>query len=336
MAGRIPGEGDRRIEFRLAVLFLQQRREEARHNPEYGGDGKKTDRCGAFTPPVVGVPRTLGAERRAVLHRHAVPEPYQGGAFVAFHGSWNRAPLPQGGYNVTFVPFAGGKPGKYEVFADGFAAKANFTNPNDAAARPGGVAVGPDGSLYVTVPELLAPDGTDVNAVRGMVGYLAYLVEQYRPTHLVCCWDEDWRPEWRVDLIPTYKSHRVVEPVAGAPDIEEVPDPLEVQVPIIREVLEAFGIAVVGAPGYEADDVIGTLVASEVARRTPPVDVITGDRDLFQLVDDTARVRVLYTGRASGPRPSTRRWSSRSTPSGARRTPTWPPCAATRATACRG
>jgi glucose/arabinose dehydrogenase len=69
---------------------------------------------------------------------------------VAFHGSWNRAPLPQAGYNITFVPFANGKPGKYEVFADGFAAKTNFTDPNDAAARPGGLAVGPDGSLYVT------------------------------------------------------------------------------------------------------------------------------------------------------------------------------------------
>ena len=145
-------------------------------------------------------------------------------------------------------------------------------------------------------PEVLAPDGTNVNAVRGMLGYIAYLVEQYRPSHLVCCWDEDWRPEWRVDLLPSYKAHRVVEPVEGAPDIEEVPDPLEVQVPIIREVVEAFGIAVVGAPGYEADDVIGTLATGAGL----PVDVVTGDRDLFQLVDDAAGVRVLYIGKGVG------------------------------------
>lgn len=145
-------------------------------------------------------------------------------------------------------------------------------------------------------PEILSPDGTNVNAVRGMLGYVSYLVEQYRPTHLACCWDEDWRPQWRVDLIPTYKAHRVVEPVAGAPDVEEVPDPLEVQVPIIREVLDAFGIAVVGAPGYEADDVIGTLATGAGM----PVDVVTGDRDLFQLVDDAAGVRVLYIGKGVG------------------------------------
>ena len=149
---------------------------------------------------------------------------------------------------------------------------------------------------FFGAPEAPAPDGTNVNAVRGMLGYIAYLVEQYRPSHLVCCWDEDWRPAWRVELLPTYKAHRVVEPVAGAPDIEEVPDPLETQVPIIREVLDAFGIAVVGAPGYEADDVIGTL-ATDAGR---PVDVVTGDRDLFQLVDDAAGVRILYIGKGVG------------------------------------
>jgi 5'-3' exonuclease len=150
---------------------------------------------------------------------------------------------------------------------------------------------------FFGAPEVLAPDGkTNVNAVRGMLGYISFLVEQYRPTHLVCCWDEDWRPEWRVELLPSYKAHRVVVPVAGAPDVEEVPDPLEVQVPIIREVLEAFGIAVVGAPGYEADDVIGSLATGA----GQPVDVVTGDRDLFQLVDDAAGVRVLYIGKGVG------------------------------------
>lgn len=149
---------------------------------------------------------------------------------------------------------------------------------------------------YFGSPEILAPDGTNVNAVRGLLGYISQLAEQYRPTHLVCCWDDDWRPQWRVDLIPTYKSHRVVEEVTGAPDVEEVPDPLELQVPVIRDVLAAFGIAVVGAPGYEADDVIGTLATGAGM----PVDVVTGDRDLFQLVDDAAAVRVLYVGKGVG------------------------------------
>jgi 5'-3' exonuclease len=170
----------------------------------------------------------------------------------------------------------------------------------DTSPAPGRLLLLDSASMYFRAffgsPEVLAPDGTNVNAVRGMLGYVAYLVEQYRPSHLVCCWDEDWRPEWRVDLLPSYKAHRVVEPVAGAPDIEEVPDPLEVQVPIIREVLEAFGIAVVGAPGYEADDVIGTLATGA----GQPVDVVTGDRDLFQLVDDAAGVRVLYIGKGVG------------------------------------
>ncbi len=149
---------------------------------------------------------------------------------------------------------------------------------------------------YFGAPEILAPDGTNVNAVRGLLDYISRLVEQYQPTHLACCWDEDWRPAWRVELLPTYKAHRVVTEVAIGPDVEEVPDPLEVQVPVIREVLAAFGIAVVGAPGYEADDVIGTL-ATGAGR---PVDVVTGDRDLFQLVDDAAGVRVLYIGRGVG------------------------------------
>ena len=141
-----------------------------------------------------------------------------------------------------------------------------------------------------------APGGTPVNAVRGLLDFITRLVTDYRPTELACCWDEDWRPGWRVDLIPSYKAHRVEVLGKGAPDIEEVPDALEAQVPVIREVLDAFGIAVVGAPGFEADDVIGTLATTAKA----PVDVVTGDRDLFQLVDDTDQVRVLYIARGVG------------------------------------
>jgi 5'-3' exonuclease len=150
---------------------------------------------------------------------------------------------------------------------------------------------------FYGVPEITAEDGTPVNAVRGLLDFISRLVSDYRPTHLVCCWDNDWRPQWRVDLIPSYKAHRVEQEVPGpAPDVEEVPDPLEVQIPIILDVLDAFGICVLGADGYEADDVIGTL-ATEAGM---PVDVVTGDRDLFQLVDDEAEVRVLYIARGVG------------------------------------
>ena len=150
---------------------------------------------------------------------------------------------------------------------------------------------------FFGIPEILADDGTPVNAVRGLLDFISRLVGQYRPTHLVCAWDNDWRPQWRVDLVPTYKSHRVEYVVKGEhPYVEEVPDPLEAQVPVIRDVLAAFGIPVVGADGYEADDVIGTL--SNGAGM--PVDVVTGDRDLFQLVDDDAGVRILYIARCVG------------------------------------
>ncbi len=151
---------------------------------------------------------------------------------------------------------------------------------------------------FFGVPDSVrAPDGTPVNAIRGLLDFISRLVDEYRPTHLVCCWDDDWRPQWRVDLIPSYKAHRVVAERPGeTPDVEEVPDPLQVQVPVIREVLAAFGIPVVGAPGYEADDVIGTLATGAGM----PVDIVTGDRDLFQLVDDGLEVRVLYTARGVG------------------------------------
>ncbi len=146
------------------------------------------------------------------------------------------------------------------------------------------------------MPEIGAPDGTNVNAVRGLMDFISRLVAEYRPTDLVCCWDNDWRPQWRVDLLPSYKSHRVVEERETVPDVEEVPDPLELQIPIILDVLDAFGICVIGADGYEADDVIGTL-ATDAGQ---PVDIVTGDRDLFQLVDDATDVRVLYIARGVG------------------------------------
>ncbi|MCC3264703.1 5'-3' exonuclease [Arthrobacter gengyunqii] len=136
-------------------------------------------------------------------------------------------------------------------------------------------------------------DGTPVNAVRGLLDMIARLTNDYGATHLIACWDDDWRPQWRVDLLPTYKAHRVAEVVADAPDVETVPDPLEAQIPMIRRTLALAGIAVVGAPEHEADDVIGTYASTADL----PVDVVTGDRDLFQVIDDERDVRVIYTAR---------------------------------------
>ena len=150
------------------------------------------------------------------------------------------------------------------------------------------------------VPDSLrSPDGQPVNAVRGLLDTIAFLVTEHRPDRLVACWDDDWRPAFRVAAIPSYKAHRVAEvSLDEAPDEEVVPDTLTPQVPVIVDVLAALGIARVGAPGYEADDVIGTLVEREVAAGTGErVDIVTGDRDLFQLVDDAAGVRVLYPAR---------------------------------------
>jgi len=148
---------------------------------------------------------------------------------------------------------------------------------------------------FFGVPDSMkAPDGTPVNAVRGLMDFISRLVGEYDPTHLACCWDDDWRPQWRVDLIPSYKAHRVEQARPGpSPDVEEVPDPLEAQIPIIVSVLEAYGIPIVGHAQMEADDVIGTLATGAGM----PVDIVTGDRDLFQLVDDDAAVRVLYVAR---------------------------------------
>ncbi len=148
-------------------------------------------------------------------------------------------------------------------------------------------------AFYGVPDTVTAPDGRPVNAARGLLDMIAKLLTTYEPTHVVACWDDDWRPQWRVDLIPSYKAHRVAELVEAAPDVEEVPDPLEAQIPVIRAELDALGIPIVGVAQHEADDVI----ASFAAQSGMPVDVVTGDRDLFQLVDDARGIRVIYTGR---------------------------------------
>lgn len=150
---------------------------------------------------------------------------------------------------------------------------------------------------FFGVPDSLkAPDGTTVNAVRGMLDFVATLTAQYRPDAIVAAWDDDWRPAWRVELIPSYKTHRVVEEPSPGESIEEVPDLLSPQVPLIAEALGLLGIPVLGAEGAEADDIIGSLCRPWDG----PVDVVTGDRDLFQLVDDDHPIRVLYTARGVG------------------------------------
>nr|WP_229070382.1 5'-3' exonuclease [Actinoplanes sp. DH11] len=140
------------------------------------------------------------------------------------------------------------------------------------------------------IPEKAAqtPAGEPVNAIRGFLDMLAQLIRTRRPDRLVCALDADWRPAWRVELVPSYKKHRVAH---GA--VEEVPASLERQVPVLLEVLAAVGIPAYGVPGYEADDVLGTLAATQPA----PVEVVSGDRDLFQLVDDARGTRLLYCGR---------------------------------------
>jgi len=140
---------------------------------------------------------------------------------------------------------------------------------------------------FFGVPETVrAPDGTPVNAVRGLLDMITRLVRARPPAGLVACWDADWRPAFRVAAIPSYKAHRL-----SADGTEETPPGLAAQVPVIEEVLRAAGLAIAGAPGFEADDVMATLAA----RSAGPVDVVTGDRDLFQLVDDARGVRILYT-----------------------------------------
>jgi 5'-3' exonuclease len=142
---------------------------------------------------------------------------------------------------------------------------------------------------FYGVPDTVqAPDGAPVNAVRGLLDMITRLVRARHPSRLVACWDADWRPAFRVAAVPSYKAHRL-----AADGGEDVPPALAAQVPLIDEVLHGAGLAVAGQPGFEADDVIGTL-----ATRSPdPVDVVTGDRDLFQLVDDSRGIRVIYTVR---------------------------------------
>lgn len=139
---------------------------------------------------------------------------------------------------------------------------------------------------YYGMPDtMVAPDGTPVNAIRGFLDMTARLVTQYKPTRIVACLEGDWRPTWRTDIFPGYKANRVDE--AGE---EDEPDTLAPQIPLLLDLLDLFGLPMVGVDNYEADDLIATYSKSEKG----PIHIVTGDRDLFQLVDDARKVKVIY------------------------------------------
>lgn len=152
-------------------------------------------------------------------------------------------------------------------------------------SRPGWLLI--DGSslifraFYGVPAAMKAPDGRNVNAVRGFLDILARLVNTRRAARIAVASDEDWRPQHRVDLVPGYKAHRVAEPV---------PPDLEPQMPLVHEALAAVGIDFIGAPRLEAEDVIASWVAQ---LGDTPIEIVSGDRDLFALVRDPW-VRVLY------------------------------------------
>lgn len=129
--------------------YYDPKQEKRVQAPEYGGDGKRIGQCAEKLGPAAAFPAHWAPNALAFYGGDAFPASYRGGAFIGFHGSWNRAPEPQAGYNVVFQPFSGGKPaGKYQVFADGFAGASK--QPGTARHRPSGLAVGPEGALYIS------------------------------------------------------------------------------------------------------------------------------------------------------------------------------------------
>ena len=139
---------------------------------------------------------------------------------------------------------------------------------------------------YFGMPDtLVSPKGLPINAIKGFLDMTSKLIVQYSPNRFVACLEGDWRPSWRVDLFPGYKLNRLDE--TGE---EEEPDTLSPQIPILLDVLDAFGFATLGVDDYEADDVIATLSKTQVG----PIRVVTGDRDLFQLVDEEKDVKIAY------------------------------------------
>ncbi len=139
---------------------------------------------------------------------------------------------------------------------------------------------------YFGMPDtLVSPSGLQVNAIRGYLDMTSKLINLYKPNRIVACLEGDWRPSWRVELFPDYKMNRLDE--SGD---EEEPDTLSPQIPILLDLLEALGFPMLGVDDYEADDLMATFAVNQPG----PVRIVTGDRDLFQLVDDKRDVKVVY------------------------------------------
>ena len=158
-------------------------------------------------------------------------------------------------------------------------------------------------SYYALPSSMRAPDGSPHGAIRGLLATMTRLIDTYRPSAVVAAWDADWRPQWRVDLVPSYKAHRVLTAgSAGSPaadesgtnqadELEEGPEDLGPQVVAIAELLDLWGIPRWGHEGFEADDVLGT-----VASRPDPTIVVSGDRDLIQLIDESTQLLLTVNG----------------------------------------
>ncbi len=141
---------------------------------------------------------------------------------------------------------------------------------------------------YYGMPDtLVAPDGTPVNAIRGFLDMSARLISIYNTDRIVVCIDGDWRPSWRVELFPEYKANRLEDEES---EEEAEPDTLTPQIPILLDLLDEFGLPMVGVDDYEADDVMATYADTHKG----PTRIVTGDRDLFQLVDDKRDIKVAY------------------------------------------
>lgn len=147
-------------------------------------------------------------------------------------------------------------------------------------------------SFYALPSSMTAPDGSPHNAIRGLLQTVERLRERFDPTTLIAAWDADWRPGWRVELLPSYKTHRLA---TESEEAEGEPDELGPQIGAIHEILRAWGIPVVGVEEFEADDVAGTL-AHLAGKLDLSTVVVTGDRDFVQLVDDTTRILMTVKG----------------------------------------
>lgn len=142
---------DEGADFGWPTCYYDHRLERKVLSPEYGGDGEQVERCAEKQDPIAVFPAHYAPNDLLFYTGDQFPEPYRGGAFIAFHGSWNRSPRPQRGYQVAFQPFSDGEPsGEWETFADGFAGAETLESPGDAEYRPTGLAIGPDGSLYIS------------------------------------------------------------------------------------------------------------------------------------------------------------------------------------------